>query len=297
MGTLIQSQYPNLEQQGIWMTKALVDIPEFIQDLHLQYINSGADIITTYTYRTNPYALGLNKDSNIDEHTSEELVNIAVSLCKKAIKKASLESLPVLIAGSNATMSKSYFTSMGGVKDEEIRANHETHIENLIKAGVDFILNETFSHLKEIIIVCEICQSKKIPFVISIYCDENLKLLSQEPLIEAIEVIKKFNAMAISFNCISYSTMKRITEEIDLTKLIWGCYINCGNEKTYEAFKNTKEKVESMLLKDSLSPKELQNFTEELMNKKLRPGFIGSCCCSNPNHTQNLFELISKNNI
>lgn len=289
IGSIVQSQYPALYHHGIWMNEALIDHPEFIQDLHLKYINAGADIITTFTFRTNPYSLKLYDK---EQHPSKELVRIAVNLCKEARNRTDDKNKPVLIAGSNTTMVDCYYGILKDIKDEEIVTNHKTHMEFLMNEGVDFILNETFGHLREIKIVCEICQENNIPYVMSIYCDENLKLLSGEPLVEAIELIKKYNPMAISFNCIKYSTMKRILKEINLKELVWGCYVNCGDEKMQDIYAELDGDVEASVLDFKVSPDELKSFIEGIVkDQKLKPGFIGSCCCSNEHHTKKLLEL------
>ena len=292
MGTLIQSKFTDLYTPGIWMNKVLSEHPEFIQNLHLEYINAGADIITTFTFRTSPYALNMCDKAL---HRSEDLVKIAVNLCKEARKQADDGLKPVFIAGSNSSMVHCYNGSLKDISDEEIYANHFVHIENLMTSGVDFILNETLGNLREIQIICEICHNNKIPYVMSLYCDEKLKLLSGESVPEVVEIIKKYNPLAISFNCVKYSVMKKILEEIDLKKMIWGCYINCGDEEMQEKFVKLKGKIEEMsgILDFAVNPEELKKFSEEIINgRKLRPSFIGSCCCSDKNHTKKLTELV-----
>lgn len=289
MGSIIQNQYPSLFHFGIWMNKAIFQHPDFIQNLHYEYIKAGADIITSFTFRTNPYALRLADE---EKHCSEDLVRLAVNLCLEAKK---LATKPILIAGSNATMVQCYTGNLKDITEEEIYENHEPHIKSLMKAGADFIMNETFGHLKEIKIVCEICKNNNIPFVISLYCDEKLELFSGESLQEGIEIIKKYSPMAIGFNCVKYSTMKKIVNEINLKELVWGFYMNCGDEKMQEIYKQKDGKVDFNLLDVKVTAEELKEFSEDIIKKKkLRPAFIGSCCCSNSEHTRKLVEIFEE---
>ena len=292
IGTVLHSKFPGEYESGIWMTNLMLKHPEILESLHLSYIEAGADIITTFTFRTSPYNL---KPKGLD---SEVLVKLAVNLCVEARKKASNPLKPVLIAGSNATMSRCYYSSIKNLKDEEIYENHLCHIKSLMNSGVDFVLNETFGHLNEIRIVCDICKTNKIPYVMSIYCDENLKLLTGESVIEAIEVVKKYDPLAISFNCVKYSTMNRILNEVNLKDLNWGCYINCGDESMQENYsKLNGELVDHVNVLDfAVSPEELTQFYDKIVKEKgLNPGFFGSCCCSNPDHTKKLTERFLKN--
>ncbi len=51
-------------------------------------------------------------------------------------------------------------------------------------SGCDLILGETIGILKEIEAISEICTSQNIPYIISLVCDENLNLISGEPIEE-----------------------------------------------------------------------------------------------------------------
>ncbi len=42
----------------IWSAQALIENPELVRDIHIDYIRSGAEIITTNTFRTTSRALG-----------------------------------------------------------------------------------------------------------------------------------------------------------------------------------------------------------------------------------------------
>ena len=342
MGSILQSRYPSLHHHGIWMNRVLTVDPTYVQHLHEEYIEAGADIITTFTFRTCPYSLKINDP---DQNSSSDLVKIAVECSKKAVSKVdtsqnclkneiqaeecekiieisglinksedelktekevndkkiikSLEQQvlkgPVLIAGSNTTMVDCYVGDISKHSDEEIYVNHEEHINHLISNGVDFILNETLGFYREIIIICKICSSKNIPFIISFYCDSDLKLLSGENLIDAVEEVKKYNPMAISFNCIKYSSLSKIINTFNLADYPWGCYVNCGDEDMQEKFSEHDGEVEGTHVLDvKITPDQLASFADLVRKKGLRPAFIGSCCCSTPEHTKRLKEIIER---
>ncbi len=58
----------------------------------------------------------------------------------------------------------------------------------MYESGCDLILGETIGILKEIEIISEICTSQKIPYIISLVCDENLNLISGEPIEEGFNI-------------------------------------------------------------------------------------------------------------
>jgi len=56
MGSMLQSL--NVKSKGsLWMSYANIEDPEKVYSIHKKYIDAGADIITTNTFRTNPAAL------------------------------------------------------------------------------------------------------------------------------------------------------------------------------------------------------------------------------------------------
>src|SRR5690606_37986424 len=94
------------------------------------------------------------------------------------------DNLPVLIAGSNAPAEDCYQAERT-LSKKDITYNHHKHIDLLMNAGCDFVLNETQSHIDEILIICKYCRKENIPFVISLFFNDELKLLSGEKLSDA----------------------------------------------------------------------------------------------------------------
>lgn len=61
------------------MNSVLISALPSLISLHEEYVKSGADLITTFTFRTNPTCCE-------EESKSSELVRIAVSAARKAAK-------------------------------------------------------------------------------------------------------------------------------------------------------------------------------------------------------------------
>ena len=97
MGSYIQQKGFEIDDV-VWTTMVNLKNPELIIQIHKEYINAGADIITTNTFRTNPTSL--NKSG---VPSPEKYVKKAVSL---AIQAA--DSTTAMIAGSNAPAEDCY---------------------------------------------------------------------------------------------------------------------------------------------------------------------------------------------
>ncbi|MEJ5350074.1 MAG: homocysteine S-methyltransferase family protein [Melioribacteraceae bacterium] len=254
----------------LWTSLSNIENPEIVKSIHLEYINNGANIITTNTFRTNPSSVKKSNE-NINLY---DFVKSAVRLAKDArdYKK-------IIIAGSNAPAEDCYQIERT-ISISELESNHKKHIEILWNNSVDIIWNETQSHMDEIEIICKYCSENKIPFVISLFFDENLKILSGENLIDVVNYINSFNPAAIGFNCIKPEIFFNFIEKYSLPER-WGFYFNCG-EGNY-----TDESLTC-----GISPEHYSEITKQLL--KLNPIFIGSCCGSNPEHTKAIKELLNE---
>ncbi|MBI1939522.1 MAG: homocysteine S-methyltransferase family protein [Ignavibacteriales bacterium] len=269
MGSLLQ-QKGLASDKYLWHSNANIENPEIVKSLHKDYILAGAEIITTNTFRTNPVAL---KRPNYTI-TNDEFVLRGVQLAIDA-----REDREVIIAGSNAPAEDCYQKERT-VSKYELDYNHKKHIELLWESGVDIIWNETQSHSDEIKIICRFCSENSLPYTINFYFEDDLKLLSGEPLAEAVEFVKDFKPSVIGFNCIKTNTFKKFYEKFPLPKN-FGFYFNCGAGNVNDAE-----------IICGVSP---ENYIKEIEPYlKYNPLFTGSCCGSSPLHTKKIKEYFDE---
>lgn len=265
MGSMLQKR---LEPKGsLWMSYANVENPEEVYSIHQKYIDAGADIITTNTFRTNPTAL-----KEFPKLKSEKLIKAGVSLAVKAKDK-----LPILVAGSNAPAEDCYQEERT-ISKKELEYNHKKHIDLLMSTGCDFILNETQSHLDEIKIIVKYCYQQRIPYVISFFFKDNLNLLSGENLFEAVKLVLDYEALAIGFNCITFKSFRKILNKVN-SDYNWGFYLNCGGGNYTDE-----------IIKCAVSPDQYISDIKTGLRKK--PSFVGACCGSSPEHIKEIKRLL-----
>ena len=267
MGSLLQQRgiksHPHL-----WMSLTNITQPDEVVKIHKAYVKAGADIITTNTFRTNPVSI---KRSNV-KIKSSEFVKISVVLAQEAIGDKKL-----IIAGSNAPAEDCYQVERT-ISKKEIDANHTKHIESLMNSGCHFILNETQSHLDEILFISKFCDRNSIPFVMSLFFTSEMKILSGENLFEVIKLVEDYNPLAIGFNCIMPKTFQKAFRRIGKNSS-WGLYLNCGSS----AINNDN-------IKCGISHQDYSHEIKKYLPKN--PAFIGSCCGSSPSHTKELRKLL-----
>ncbi len=266
MGSMLQNM--SVKSEGsLWMSFANIKSPDKVFEVHKKYIEAGADIITTNTFRTNPHAV--KYFSKID---SQRLIKEGVALAVQA-----KGNFPVFIAGSNAPAEDCYQTERT-ISQKELRENHQAHINLLMNAGCDFILNETQSHFDEIKIICKHCYKEEIPFVVSFFFNNEMKLLSGENLFDVVNFVIDYQPIAIGFNCIMPDTFREASSKIS-GKYNWGFYLNCG-----------KGDFRDENIKCGVLPDEYLAYVKTYLKKE--PSFIGSCCGSSPQHIKKIRRFL-----
>lgn len=266
MGSLLQQKGIKSEG-GLWTSLANLNNPELVLKIHQSYIEAGVDIITTNTFRTNPIAV--NSQSRIK---FERFVKSSVQIAKEASKGYN-----VMIAGSNAPGEDCYQIERK-VSKKTLEVNHKKHIDELMKNGCDFILNETQSHFDEIKIICDHCCNTNVPFVISLFVNDKLNLLSGENVLEVIKYLLDKNPLCIGFNCITPTVFNKVFAKSNFD-FNWGFYLNLGGRNYHEK-----------KLVTALSPIQYAKNLNNYLNK--RPSFLGGCCGSNPNHIKILRQVL-----
>ena len=270
MGSYFQQKGINTDDI-IWTTEINLSNPESVIRIHKEYIEAGADIITTNTFRTNPSALNKKGISEVSYYVAQ-----AVKLTK-----LSIHDKKIYIAGSNAPAEDCY-QKKRTLSNNELQINHYNHIDLLMDNGVDFVLNETQSHFDELKLICGHCDLNNIPYVVSLYLTEDSRLLSGESLGYVLEFLSHSNLLAIGFNCISFETLTGIIGSISL-QTNWGFYLNCGSGHP------TDRQISC-----GIDPEEYSNNVKNFLS--YNPVFVGSCCGSTPEHTKQLRKLLDNRN-
>lgn len=269
MGSLLQQRGFHSDKY-LWYSKLNLDNPNEIIKIHKEYINAGAEIITTNTFRTNPVAV---KRSNY-QITTEQLVAASLKLAHQSI-----ENDKIIIAGSNPPAEDCY-QSERTITKFELEYNHKKHIELLWENKVDIIWNETQSHWDEIDLICKFCSNNSLPFTMNIYFTESMRILSGEPINEAVSLISDYQPQVIGFNCIRPETFLEYSEKYSLPTNN-GFYFNCGAGE-----------ITDPNITCGIDPTQNVEYIKKLI--KYNPTYVGSCCGSSPIHIKKIKEYFDE---
>jgi S-methylmethionine-dependent homocysteine/selenocysteine methylase len=278
MGTELQRRDEDISLP-LWSANAVINNPDMVRQIHIDNIDAGADIITANTFRTHRRAL---KKANfiyegLDHIASSiKLTRIAVDLAKDAVVIADEK---VLVAGSIAPLEDCYHPELVPATEELL----EEHLElyNILEqSGVDFLLAETMSTLKEISSVLESVSSKNKEFCISLLCKDENHLFSGETLDVAVGMISKYNPVALLINCIHPSRVEPVIKRLkQLTSLPLGAYANIGKPDYTDGGEFVR----------AVSVKQYYNYAKQW--KKLGVRIIGGCCGTTPEYIEKISIL------
>ena len=159
----------------LWSAQANIEEPQIVQSIHKDYVEAGADIITTNTFRTTTWSY------RRAEYSPKRASRKAKDSLMKAIDLARSVN-PNILAGSITSINDCYEPDKFPGKTIAEDSYGET-VEWFIEGGVDTVLLETMGHLDEINIALE--ATKNIPTVwLSLIINEKGHLLSGDSLRE-----------------------------------------------------------------------------------------------------------------
>ena len=235
---------------------------KILRQIHLDYLNAGADIITTNTFRTHRRVLDGKSFS------AQELTLRAVATAREAVAECGR---PALVAGSLSSLEDCYRPDLVPSADE-CAAEHAERIEHLVEGGVDLLLIETMNCIREAEIAARIATATGLPTWVSFVCDGNGRILSGEALTHAAEILMPLGVKALGVNCMPAHTLVRPLTELraicgeDFPLLAYG---NIGYVDDEQGWINT----------DSTDPDGYLQHAQAWSAQ-----IIGACCGSTPEH-------------
>jgi len=292
MGTEIQKYEPKPEdfpnnQEG-FNDGLVLTHPEWIKQIHRNYLDAGADCIETNSFGSNKikldeYGFG---DQIID--FNKKIAQLAVEVCSEYTDK------PRYVIGSmgpSGYLPSSNDPDLGQKPLDEIRDAFELQAEGLVLGGVDALLIETSQDVLEIKLVIEACHKamkktgKKVAIIANTTLDQYGKMLLGTNIQAAYTTVSDMGIDVFGLNCstgpIEMTPSVRWLDEQNEHNIL--VVPNAGmpeNEGGHAIYKMNPEKMSEIL----------GDFVQQF--KKIR--IIGGCCGTNPQHIAALRKVIDE---
>jgi len=276
-----------LEQLGynlknkLWTGMALISDPDIIKNIHKDYINAGADYISTSTYQ-----VSYDRLQNMGYQSSEikKVFQKSVDLVKEAIKE-SRSKKEIKIVGSFGPFASydpkaSEYVGKYNSTDDDIKNFHLNNINIIEETDLDIILYETIPCLREIKILSKVLSQTNKEIWISITCNENIKFRDGSSFKEACKIISQIEQITtLGINCFSPLLVEKALKELkkysNKKTLV---YPNSGEKyNPKDKYWSGKNEFNNLMIKNWLS---------------LSPDIIGGCCRVGYNNIKKMREEI-----
>ncbi len=265
--------------------------PEIIEEIHIAFLDAGADIIETNTFNANSLS---QKDYHLDSQVYG--MNFAsAKIAREAVKKHRVKfpDRPKFVAGAigptNQTASISPDINRPEyrkVSFDDVMNGYYDQVRGLVDGGVDFLLLETiFDILNAKAALYAIDRyfeeiGKTIPLMVSVtIVDASGRTLSGQTLESFWTAISSYNIFSVGINCaLGAREMRPFLEELsNLAPHYISIYPNAGLPNEFGGYDDTPE------------------YMAAILSDMAKSGFInivGGCCGTTPKHITAIAEAV-----
>lgn len=279
MGTMLQRKGLQGNSESFNLTN-----PETIGEIHNEYIEAGADIITANSFSANSIS---QSEYNLSDKAGQ-MAEAAARIARKAADEAPRK---IWVAGSVGPTSKSLSLAQN-INDpvfrpysfDEMAEAFEAQIRGLVKGGVDLLLFETcFDALNTkaaLYAIGHIPEASDIPIMISAsMSDRSGRTLTGQTMEAFYRSVQHCSPLSFGLNCSlgAEEMIPLIAEVASFAACAVSCYPNAGLPNEMGEYDETPsqmaESVRKMALAGSVN-------------------IVGGCCGTTPEHIKAVAEAV-----
>jgi len=267
----------SVKPTGLWSTQFLIDMPELVREVHLDYFSAGAEIATT-----NSYALHRDRLKPFDiEDRLAELNRLA---CRLAVV-ARDEHGSGLVAGSIGPTGWSYRPDLAPPAEDAAELFAE--LARLQEPYVDVVLLETMASVDQArgAAMGASVTGKPVWLAVTVDDEDGSKLRSGEPVTDILPLIAEFNLSALLVNCSTPEAVDRAIPLLTNQDVPIGAYAN-GFARITGDFTTQGATVDLLEKRTNLGPEDYANFVDSWIRQGAT--IVGGCCEVGPAHIAEL---------
>lgn len=274
MGTMLQKN-----GMGAGEIPELLNItnPALIERIHTEYLEAGADIITTNTFGANPL-----KSEAIGE-SLDMVIAAAVGAARKAVNKFQSESKPRFVAFDMGPCGK-LLEPLGGLSFDKCYDAFAKIARTAEKCGADLVIIETMSDTLEAkAAVLAVKENTSLPVFCTMTFDENRKTLTGGTVGVMSAIMEGLGVDCVGINCgLGPEQIGEMMEELSrVSSIPIMAQPNAGLPQ-----------IENGKTVYNVTPDEFGAQCEKMA--KLGASVLGGCCGTTPEHIKCLVEACSK---
>lgn len=272
--------------ETIWSANALLVAPDAVREVHRDYIDAGAEVITINTY-------GVIRGDLAKEGIEDRFRALNVQAAELARQARDESGKPVLIAGSLPPLRGSYRPDLVG-RFDEIEPLYREQAECLAPY-VDLFICETMSSAREALAAATAACSTGRPVWVSwtLHEDNSGRLRSEEGIDEAAAAIASLPVQAHLANCCSPESIEAAMPALARLGKPAGAYANAFRPVPKSWKLDGSTDGDGLLpLRDDLDPDHYAGHAAHWLDSGAR--LIGGCCGTGPEHIARLARLVQE---
>jgi len=275
-------------QQPEWSALALWEGPNWVVQAHTNFIEAGAQMVTTNSYAIVPFHIG-------QERFDAEAKSLA-ALSGRLARQAAATAAGVTVAGSLPPLFGSY-------RPDLFRPDAAAAVIDPLVAGladhVDTWLGETLGSIVEATTVREALDRAGVgdrPLWLSFTLDDFQPghLRSGEAVSDAVAAAVDLGAAAVLFNCCQAEV---ITAAIDTAVAVADGHAAVGgyaNRFAPSHAENVRANAGIAQFRDDMDPPSYCEFVEGWLDRGAT--MVGGCCGMNPDHIRAIADVAQRRN-
>ena len=271
------------EPSPLWSAQVMLEMPELVEKLHLDFIHAGSRVITLNAYSATPERLTQHGEAG----KFDELQTAAATVANSARDKSGIEGIK--IAGCLPPLVASYHPELAPPK--EISLAHYRRIVAAQSPHVDFFMCETMASQSEAVYAATAALESGEPVWVALTLDDEKPacLRSAEPWQAAVEAVQKLGVDALMLNCSKPESISAVWEAF-----VAGCDVPVGayaNGFTAVTALKPGGTVDALEARHDLGPEDYAKFAMDWVDKGAT--LIGGCCEVLPEHIAQLRKELS----
>lgn len=209
----------------LWTARVLAEHPEFVKEVHLQYLRAGADCHITCSYQATLPGL---VESGFTEAEAEQIIRRSVRVFREAREtwweqedgKHAGRVYPIGLAGIGPygayLANGAEFTGRYGVDDDTLTAFHESRIRFLLAEKPDYLLFETMPCFREVMLATELAERLDADYWVSFSCLDGRHICEGDEIRRCAEILaaERPHLKAVGVNCVKPRYVESLIHEL-----------------------------------------------------------------------------------
>ena len=273
----------------LWSAEALIkeEYHQLIIDTHLDFINSGAEVIVTNTFTARKGRLIQNNCLEYYEIINKKAVELA-------LRARDISKKNVLIAGGLPNQKQTYSAYLGeDLQEIKIRFNEQA---SFLKSEIDFFYLDVMGSGIECEIALESIDKFNLPVLVGVHVKDNGKLPSGENITQIVNNFQNEKWLGILTACVSPLAYELVKDELKKINLPYGFKLNAFDKipdnyvvTSANSWGIAGNPNKILGINKDLNEERFYNYVKNFMDEGAT--ILGGCCEIKPSHIRKISDL------